>query len=588
MIYFKHIKNSLSKKLNENKGGDKSTNIKKKKKNQRKSYKKIRKNKRKGKKEKMKNFKGKFLKTSKGITLVAMVVTIIVLLILAGVAIATLMGDNGVINQTSQSKTKNRIAGAQEEVELAIQALRIDKISKNVGGTLAAYILETDNQAEFKKAIGSDDVTFEDGYITYKNIKFAIDSNGIIIGKTEVTNGGEQPGGNDVEYAGLTPEEVALLSTNNMEELEVDDIEANVDAISTLSADEKATRKAALEDTEKIKTVLTGNTPIPVGYTYYMGTSTDANAVGTNGWGVVVKDSNQNEFVWVPVPYAKVLYDEIEGTGTEVGKTEEIKVASLGDMPAIQLASTGVNATKKSKSIIVERGDINSDGYREPALVTDFDLDGYDDDKSQYYYQDAGFNSPQAMATTFVTDYNNMIESIAKYGGFYVGRYELSISDSNGNEGSNDLNHEFADGNTAHVKSGRVPADGFNWYQLYKACRSLGNSTTTSTMVWGCQWDILCTWAQNSGDQISYSTSDENRHSSNYIATAGSNNKDKRNNIYDLEGSRFEWTQEAYNTNRRVCRGGYYIDYSAGSYFFYSPDDSGSMHLGSRATLYIR
>ena len=48
----------------------------------------------KGKEEKMKNFKRKFLKTSRGITLVALVVTIIVLLILAGVAIMTLLGDN--------------------------------------------------------------------------------------------------------------------------------------------------------------------------------------------------------------------------------------------------------------------------------------------------------------------------------------------------------------------------------------------------------------------------------------------------------------------------------------------------------------
>ena len=95
-------------------------------------------------------------------------------------------------NTNGKAKNKSRIAGAQEEVELAIQALRIDKISKNLGGTLAAYILETDNQAEFKKAIGSNDVTFEEGYITYKNIKFEIDSNGTIKGYTEV-NGSTTP-----------------------------------------------------------------------------------------------------------------------------------------------------------------------------------------------------------------------------------------------------------------------------------------------------------------------------------------------------------------------------------------------------------
>lgn len=42
----------------------------------------------------MKNFKRKLLKTNKGITLIALVVTIIVCLILAGVSIVTLTGEN--------------------------------------------------------------------------------------------------------------------------------------------------------------------------------------------------------------------------------------------------------------------------------------------------------------------------------------------------------------------------------------------------------------------------------------------------------------------------------------------------------------
>ena len=44
----------------------------------------------------------------KGITLVALVITIIVLLILAGVTILALSGDNGILNRASQSKSKYR------------------------------------------------------------------------------------------------------------------------------------------------------------------------------------------------------------------------------------------------------------------------------------------------------------------------------------------------------------------------------------------------------------------------------------------------------------------------------------------------
>ena len=45
-------------------------------------------------------------KEQKGITLVALVITIIVLLILAGVTIAMVLGDNGIINRANEAKTK--------------------------------------------------------------------------------------------------------------------------------------------------------------------------------------------------------------------------------------------------------------------------------------------------------------------------------------------------------------------------------------------------------------------------------------------------------------------------------------------------
>ena len=61
-------------------------------------------------------------KNSKGITLIALVITIIVLLILAGVTIATLTGDNGILNKAQSAKTQNDKATAKEKVDLAIAA----------------------------------------------------------------------------------------------------------------------------------------------------------------------------------------------------------------------------------------------------------------------------------------------------------------------------------------------------------------------------------------------------------------------------------------------------------------------------------
>ena len=56
----------------------------------------------------------------KGITLIALVITIIVLLILAGVTIATLTGDNGILTKATESKDKTEEAEAEEQVKLAI------------------------------------------------------------------------------------------------------------------------------------------------------------------------------------------------------------------------------------------------------------------------------------------------------------------------------------------------------------------------------------------------------------------------------------------------------------------------------------
>ena len=60
------------------------------------------------------------IKSTKGITLISLVVTIIILLILAGVTVATLMGDNGLINKTKDAKIKTEIAGIKEEIQTDI------------------------------------------------------------------------------------------------------------------------------------------------------------------------------------------------------------------------------------------------------------------------------------------------------------------------------------------------------------------------------------------------------------------------------------------------------------------------------------
>ena len=60
------------------------------------------------------------LRKNKGITLIALVITIIVLLILAGVTIATLTGDNGILTKTNNAKAETTKARAKEQAQIAV------------------------------------------------------------------------------------------------------------------------------------------------------------------------------------------------------------------------------------------------------------------------------------------------------------------------------------------------------------------------------------------------------------------------------------------------------------------------------------
>ncbi len=56
---------------------------------------------------------------TKGITLIALVITIIILLILAGVTIATLTGENGILTKAQKAKEQTEIASQEEQRKLA-------------------------------------------------------------------------------------------------------------------------------------------------------------------------------------------------------------------------------------------------------------------------------------------------------------------------------------------------------------------------------------------------------------------------------------------------------------------------------------
>ena len=106
----------------------------------------------------------KIKKQQKGITLIALVVTIIILLILAGVSIAMLTGNNGVLTQGQRAKEETRIAGVEEVVKLYKQGKYIDSTT----GSVTENANEMLESLKGQKLVSEDEIDRENEIITIK------------------------------------------------------------------------------------------------------------------------------------------------------------------------------------------------------------------------------------------------------------------------------------------------------------------------------------------------------------------------------------------------------------------------------------
>ncbi len=319
-----------------------------------------------------------------------------------------------------------------------------------------------------------------------------------------------------------------------------------------------------VDDAEKIsKSLVVVKAPIPDGYYYVGGTDESGVVISDNiadkdrysGEENVGKDLEGNQWVWVPVENPSSLYTTV---------TDGIALSG----------STGVKTTKYTNSAIisgqtrVKPGDTR--GYKEPDLVLGSGGTSYD----YANYATAGFSSLKNMAETMVSEYDEMISSLEKYYGFYIGRYELS---ENGE------------------KTGATQTDK-SWYELYKNCTALTKGSNVKTrMIWGLQWDATCNWLASSGVSITDSSTWGNC-KDNTVAGAGNKQNTgyseswKKNNIYDFAGNCYELTQEAYGTVSRSGRGGGFSNVLALSAIYRDtniPTDTTVHSNGTRPTLYL-
>ena len=402
-------------------------------------------------------------RTNKGITLIALVITIIVLLILAGVSIAMLTGENGILTQAQNAKNRTEEAEAQEKADLEDQ----NKLIEN------------------------------------------------------------------------------LASGNN-----------------------------------NIKEYHNG-VPIPKGF-YYVGGEKDTGLVISDAEGDDLDNSKHgNQFVWVPVDDINDMaqcetaggdcnLQLVNGVLKCTNEAHSEKAEKI--VGKLWATSTGENFGTENKTYTP------NSGLREPDLVT-----GYDNDTD---YNDGLFT-----LDSLKNDYKAMATSVKKYGGFYIGRYEASLSTA--------TESSAGTSGTACSKAGVLPTSAANtttsmWYGLYSIAKTytVAENSVQSSMIWGSQYDAMLNWVKNgnSADKDKITTPGIGNNSSGSVTTTGNAtySNDSINNIRDLGGNLREWTLEANATNVRVNRGGNYNNSNSPSNRFSNDPYDVSSSSGSRLTLYIK
>ncbi len=316
------------------------------------------------------------IKTNKGITLIALVITIIILLILATISIATLTGENGILNKADNAKIEEEKSSAKEKVQIAVMG------SFGNDGNISKSELKTnlDKVEGIKKPIP--DIIKLPTTVKVDGYEVTINEDGkVTLGEST----GEKPTPN--------PPTLDLPSTED----------------TTPYLPERATINEEHNTLEK---------------------------------GLVIKDENNNEWVWIEVP--KSIY---RGTTTSTDYTD---------------IETTLQTYAKD--------------YRESGYV----------DK---------FHSTAQHGFTNATEYNNyknsMLKSVYENGGFYIGRYETGTKTARFSSSANLT--------TPIIKRDVYPYNFVTCSQSQTLSEQLSTGGKTGSLMFGIQWDLVFEFLKTKG-----------------------------------------------------------------------------------------
>lgn len=306
----------------------------------------------------------------------------------------------------------------------------------------------------------------------------------------------------------------------------------------------------AVEPTDGVK--------IPTGF-YYVG--------GTKASGIVISD-NKND---------KNKYRNQKVVGTDLLGNQYVWIPCTTDS-----SSSDLQYARTEWGVEVD-GDDNSRAIKDELTLTDASVTYSDADTAN------GINAD--VSKEIVAQIKAEKTSVAKYGGYYIGRYEV---------GKN--------GDTAVVKYGQTPYAEITWSTAYGLAKKIiTNSEATSYLCSSYAWDTAVNFIQNNSTAKNYATSIEGFNgnwnpqevkdpSGNVIKPAGTSQQLNTGlttqfcNIFDMGGNEAEFTTELNpgTSETVVLRGGCYHNLGPAGYRWDDGSGGAYIDLGFRATLFLK
>lgn len=297
---------------------------------------------------------------------------------------------------------------------------------------------------------------------------------------------------------------------------------------------------------------------MPTGF-YYVG--------GTKTSGIVISD-NVND---------KDKYKNKAVVGTDLLGNQYVWIPCTTDSTSSKLQYA------RTEWGVEEDGDDNSRAIKDELTLTDASVTYSDADTAN------GINAD--VSKEIVAQIKAEKTSVAKYGGYYIGRYEV---------GKN--------GDTAVVKYNQTPYASITWSTAYGLAKKIiTNSEATSYLCSSYAWDTAVNFIQNNSTAKNYATSIEGFNgnwnpqavkdpSGNVIKPAGTSQQLNTGlttqfcNIFDMGGNEAEFTTELNpgTSETVVVRGGYYYNNLPAGYRWDGVSGGAYVDGGFRATLFLK